>query len=170
MIRIKNVGIGYYDSTRLDSRGNQGPRSRWVTGEIYVDAGLEDALNVDRDSFNRFHPEFRAVQSFIHDMLKTEIFPDVYRKMEARSEQRRETKEKTRKDHLESVVSQALESTVHVRVETKKEASEESPRAMVTETAGRVVVTLPPAESHRTRKPQRKSATAIIGIFEIAVL
>ena len=64
MIRIKNVGIGYYDPSLLDYRFNQGPRSRWLTGEIFVDEGLEDALNIDRDSFNRFHPQFRAVQQY----------------------------------------------------------------------------------------------------------
>ena len=44
------MGIGYYDQSMLDYRSNEGPRSRWVTGEIYVHEGLEDALNVDRDS------------------------------------------------------------------------------------------------------------------------
>jgi hypothetical protein len=79
MIRIKNVGIGYYDQTMLDYRFNQGPRSRWLTGEIYVDEGLEDALNIDRDSFNRFHPEFKEIQEHIHQILKDEIFPAVYK-------------------------------------------------------------------------------------------
>jgi hypothetical protein len=78
MIRLKNVGIGYYDQTLLDYRVNQGPRNRWITGEVFMDEGLEDALNIDRDSFNRFHPEFRAVQADIHDTLKGEIFPKVY--------------------------------------------------------------------------------------------
>src|SRR5258708_7366874 len=43
LIRIKNVGIGYYDQSMLDFRSNEGPRSRWITGEIYVHEGLEDA-------------------------------------------------------------------------------------------------------------------------------
>ncbi|MBA3881431.1 MAG: hypothetical protein H0X73_01705 [Chthoniobacterales bacterium] len=46
MVRIKNIGIGYYDPTMLDYRFNEGPRSRWLTGEIFVEKGLENALNV----------------------------------------------------------------------------------------------------------------------------
>ena len=72
LIRIKNVAIGYYDPSLLDYRINQGPRSRWITGEILVDEGLENALNIDRDSFNRFHPEFRAIQKYLHDILEHE--------------------------------------------------------------------------------------------------
>jgi len=159
----------YYDQTLLDYRVNQGPRSRWVTGEVYIDSGLEDALNVDRDSFNRFHPEFRAVQTFVHEVLRTQIFPDVYRKMERRSERKKKSKEKDRKDHLEAVVSDVFESTVTVRVAGDQEAAEKKPRARINESGDRVIVTLPPAESLRTKKPQQQSAAAILAIFEVAL-
>ena len=62
------MAVGYYDTSMLDYRINEGPRSRWLTGEIYVSEGLEDALNIDRDSFNKFHPQYRALQSYVHDM------------------------------------------------------------------------------------------------------
>ncbi len=75
LIRIKNVAIGYYDPSLLDYRINQGPRSRWLTGEIFVEEGLEDALNIDRDSFNRFHPEFRAIQEFVKSTNKSRNDP-----------------------------------------------------------------------------------------------
>jgi hypothetical protein len=169
MLRIKNIGIGYYDQTLLDFRVNQGPRSRWITGEIYVDTGLEDALNVDRDSFNRFHPEFRHIQSFIHDMLKKEVFPDVYRKMESRSEHKVQKKEKTRKKHLATVVGEQLDSDVTIRVAPASDEATEDPRAKVTETKDGVVVTLPPPESLHTKKAAQQSAAAILAVFEVAL-
>jgi hypothetical protein len=170
MIRIKNVGIGYYDQTLLDYRINQGPRSRWVTGEIYVDEGLEDALNVDRDSFNRFHPDFKAVQAFIHKMLKEKIFPDVYRQMESRTESKTKAKERTRKEHLEDVVGEVLEAPVKIRVEKRQEArGRAEPHVTVSETDKGIVVSLPAADTIDTKKPYQQSAAAILAIFEIAL-
>ena len=69
-------------------RINEGPRSRWLTGEIYVSEGLEDALNIDRDSFNKFHPQYKALQTYIHNILQKTIFPRVYKQIEVRSEKR----------------------------------------------------------------------------------
>src|SRR5262249_5599347 len=88
LIRIKDVGIGYYDPSFLDYPFNEGPRAKWVTGELFIRSGLEDALNVDRDSFNRFHPEFRAVQEYVHEILHKKVFPEVYRKLSKRSADR----------------------------------------------------------------------------------
>ena len=51
MIRINDVAIGYYDPSLLDYRYNEGPRAKWLTAEVFVDEGLADALNIDRDSF-----------------------------------------------------------------------------------------------------------------------
>src|SRR5579863_7122775 len=93
MIRIKDVAVGYYDTSMLDYRINEGPRSRWLTGEIYVSEGLEDALNIDRDSFNKFHPQYKALQTYIHNVLQKTIFPNVYKKIEVRSEARAESRE-----------------------------------------------------------------------------
>jgi len=112
MVRIKNIGIGYYDPSMLDYRNNEGPRSRWVTGEIFVEEGLEDALNIDRDSFNRFHPEFRALQSHVHEVLQKEVFPDVYRNIEVRSVQRRQEKSGKREKVLREVVRSGEERSV----------------------------------------------------------
>jgi hypothetical protein len=108
-IRIKDVGVGYYDGTLLDWQVNQGPRSRWISGEVFVELGLEDALNVDRDSFNRFHPEFIAVQAAVHAELK-KVFTGVYRKMTSRSKQRREERTTRRRDQMIQVLESQVDS------------------------------------------------------------
>ncbi len=111
LIRVKNIGIGYYDPSMLDYRINEGPRSRWVTGEIYIDDGLEDALNIDRDSFNRFHPEFRAVQQHIHQILQKDVFPKVYKKIEVRSTAKADVKSTKRAHMANLVIARAAEES-----------------------------------------------------------
>lgn len=105
LIRIKNIGIGYYDQSFMDYRTNEGPRSRWVTGEIYVDSGLENSLNIDRDSFNKFDPEYRELQKFLHKKLQSEIFSEVNRKQAERSERTKLNKVEKQTQVLEEVVN-----------------------------------------------------------------
>jgi hypothetical protein len=69
-IRLRGVGIGGYDSTFLKYyKQIETIRSRWVSGEIFVDEGLESALNIDRDSFNEHDEHFKKLQSFLHEKL-----------------------------------------------------------------------------------------------------
>jgi hypothetical protein len=163
MIRINNVAIGYYDQTFLDYRSNEGPRSRWVTSEIYVDDGLEDALNIDRDSFNRFHPQFKALQKYIHDLLQKSIFPEVYKKIEQRSRKKRAQVRAKRASH----VRQALESLPDINVRVEKAFGKTDAPKVVRRGKG-VIVTLADDSQIATRKSHQQLAAAILAIFEVA--
>lgn len=69
-IRLRNVGIGGYDRTFLKYYNQiETIRSKWVSGEIFVDFGLEAALNIDRDSFNEHEEHYKALQKHLHDYL-----------------------------------------------------------------------------------------------------
>jgi hypothetical protein len=169
LIRIKNVGIGYYDSSMLDYRINEGPRSRWVTGEIYIDEGLEDALNVDRDSFNRFHPEFRALQTTVHELLQREVFPRVYEKIDVRSAERQRTKAAKRTRALRETMSQ--QETLPVRVATRRDTSDETQAySGARQSARQIEVSVPVAETIPVPKASQQLAQSIIAIFELALL
>lgn len=77
-IRIKGIPIARrfgYDQTFLDYPvyANQLFRN-WISGEIYVTDGLEDAMNIDRQSFRETHPAFLALQDFLHKLLHETIF------------------------------------------------------------------------------------------------
>jgi hypothetical protein len=168
MIRIKSIGIGYYDPSMLDYRINEGPRSRWLTGEIYVDDGLEDALNIDRDSFNRFHPEFRAVQEYIHQILQEVIFPKVYEQIEVRTKKREKVKEKERTDHLQRTISETLDKRVTIRHQPKTSADDRQPRVGVVQKSNSVEVHLPKNDKSGAKKSKRQLATAILAIYEVA--
>lgn len=75
-VRLRNVGIGGYDPSFLRySRRIETIRSQWVSGEVFVDEGLETALNIDRDSFNEHEEHFKAMQRYLHDLLD-EIFDE----------------------------------------------------------------------------------------------
>ena len=49
LVRIRNTAIGDYDPTLFAYPSVPTPRFNWISGEIYINAGLESALNIDRD-------------------------------------------------------------------------------------------------------------------------
>jgi hypothetical protein len=166
LIRIKDVAIGYYDQSMLDYRSNEGPRNRWLTGEIFVEQGLEDALNIDRDSFNRFHPEFRAIQEYVHKLLREEIFPAVYENIEIRSAARDQTKSKVRKAQLLKVLTKAAEKPVSLSYSSEENVR---PKVVLRGKDDKAQVVVPDPETLNTKKKNRQLASSILTIFEMAL-
>ncbi|CAN5647445.1 hypothetical protein BH10BAC5_BH10BAC5_22870 [soil metagenome] len=76
-IRIKNVGIGVHDATFMKYGKIEAPRDNWLTGEIYVEEGLESALNIDRDSFNENDEHYYILKEQIHKYLSEIVFPTI---------------------------------------------------------------------------------------------
>jgi len=69
-IHIRNVGIGLYDATFLNfSSVNLSVRAGQMSGEIYVQAGLERALSVNRNSFKETDEHYLALQQHIWKTL-----------------------------------------------------------------------------------------------------
>lgn len=167
LIRVKNVAIGYYDQTMLDYRSNEGPRSRWLTGEIFVERGLEDAINIDRDSFNRFHPQFRALQKRVHDILRDRLFPVVYKNIDVRSAKRAGERAVRQESTLRAVVSEAVGSPVKL---TRTAAGESSTvGATIRPGKRQIEIAVPKPESIKAKKQHRGLAAAILSIFEVAI-
>lgn len=75
-IRIRHVGIGKYDKSWLGYPFEEGLRFGQVTGEVYVDEGLEPALNIDRDSFRETDVHYQALRGYIWELLRNQVFPD----------------------------------------------------------------------------------------------
>lgn len=168
LIRVKNIGIGYYDPSMLDYRINEGPRSRWITGEIIVEEGLEDALNIDRDSFNRFHPEFRAIQEYLHETLQKVIFPRVWKKIDERSNVRKKLKETARAQILEEVISHAVDKPAVVRYGEMGKKTAGTEQVILSVKKDRIEIDLPSSENVRTKRPYRQLASAVFAVYEIA--
>ena len=167
LIRIKNVAIGYYDPSMLDYRFNEDPRNRWLTGELYINSGLKDALNIDRDSFNRFHPQFRAVQEYVHLLLQNDVFPKVYKQIDVRSKQKAAVKSAQRTEYLADVVSKATGKSVEIKRSMRQSASSQ---VSVVEKAKNLQVTIPALESINTKRGNRQLAAAVLTLFELAQL
>jgi hypothetical protein len=105
-IRLRNVGIGGYDSTFMKYyKQVETIRSKWVSGEIFVDAGLESALNIDRDSFNEHEEHYKFIQTFIHDKL--DVVFDEARRL---SSDQNETKRKNKIKEVNKNISEYLET------------------------------------------------------------
>lgn len=75
-IRIRHVGIGKYDKSWLGYPFDEGIKFGQVSGEIFVEEGLEPALNIDRDSFRETDVHYQAMRAYIWDALRTKIFPE----------------------------------------------------------------------------------------------
>ena len=169
LVRIKNVGIGYYDPSMLDYRFNEGPRAKWLTGEIYVDQGLEDALNIDRDSFNRFHPQFRFLQSNVHKILHDEIFPEVYRNIDVRSKSKAESKDQEHRKYLRAVLSASVDKRVTIKEVSRLSNGDGLPLVEIADDDESVEVSMPSPKHIKTKKAYRQLASALIAIHEIAL-
>ncbi len=114
-VRLKSVGIGGHDSTFLRyTKQIDTIRSRWVSGEIFVDEGLESALNIDRDSFNEHDEHFKKLQYTLHAKLG-DVFEQIDRMARERSEGRRERKERQVTDALKAIISQRSAGKLRLR-------------------------------------------------------
>jgi hypothetical protein len=97
LIRLNNVAIGKYDNSILTYPLAEGPRYSMISSEIFIHDGFEDALNIDRDSFNELHAHYIRVQSYIHALLQEHIFPETWTEEKLRNKKRRVAAEE-RKD------------------------------------------------------------------------
>lgn len=81
LVRIKNVAIGFYDKSFLNYPKPEGPMMAQVSVEIYIEEGLEDALNIDRNSFRESDHHFLKLQEVLFNRLggKEGVFPDIRR-------------------------------------------------------------------------------------------
>jgi hypothetical protein len=86
LIRIKGVAIGSYDRTFLHYPKAEGPMFNQLSGEIFVEEGIEEALNIDRNSFNETHPHYLKLQEFLWNYLggKKGVFKDIRKRSKER--------------------------------------------------------------------------------------
>jgi hypothetical protein len=105
--RIRNVGIGMpsYNMFRLLTEAPV--ISYQVFGELYVDEGLDDALNIDRSSFFEADPAFRILVKRIEDELRSgDIIGDIRERQNNRSQARK----KDTTDYIEQLLSEIAEA------------------------------------------------------------
>ncbi|MFA4838151.1 MAG: ATP-binding protein [Candidatus Neomarinimicrobiota bacterium] len=128
LIRVRNVAIGMYDKSLLNYPKAQGPRMAGISGEIYVDDGLESALNIDRNSFRETDPHYLKLQEVIYTRLggdkekKTSgIFSDISRMSAARNLAKKEIEDDQSRDKIKSQIKKLLGRSFEIS--TSKEES-----------------------------------------------
>jgi len=111
-IRLRNVGIGGYDGTFLKyDKKIETIRNRWVSGEVFVEEGLEVALNIDRDSFNEHDEHFKKIQEDLHNKLDK-----VFNKIEATANEVRKVKHREEEEDLRQETWEAINEGTHGKV------------------------------------------------------
>lgn len=72
LVRVRNVGIGPFDPTYLGYPKHEGWKFSQLSGELYVDDGLDEAINIDRASFRETDEGYLALQEFLFQRLGKE--------------------------------------------------------------------------------------------------
>jgi hypothetical protein len=158
-IRLRGVGIGGYDSTFLKYyKEIETIRSKWVSGEIFVDEGLESALNIDRDSFNEHDEHFKKLQSVIHEKLNT-LFNEINLIARERSWEKHEEKDKNLKRSMQKIIVEQSKRKFKL---IQRDLKESAPIVTVNENMGEIIL------NTASRPLRKKKANTIIQFVEVA--
>lgn len=93
LTRIRNAAVGEYDHSFWGFSASEYQLiQRWVSGEIWADDRLEDAMNIDRRTLRVTHPAYVELKTRIHEELR-HVFSEVRSRIyEAGSQDRKEAK------------------------------------------------------------------------------
>ncbi|MFB0556034.1 MAG: ATP-binding protein [Phycisphaerae bacterium] len=122
IVRIKNTAIGSTDPDFLGYPYAEKLFLPWTFGEIYVEDGLEEAMNVNRNSFIVTHPHYRRLKNYLHNILHTKVFPTCRIRYVERKEASKKEEETSRKDRMKDYLKFVFERNFSVT--SSKESSE----------------------------------------------
>lgn len=66
LVRVNEASGTLFDASFFDHRVSEINRKQQATMEIFVDEGLDAALNIDRETFNTFHPHYQLLKDWVH--------------------------------------------------------------------------------------------------------
>lgn len=110
LVRVRNVGIGTFDPTYLKYPKHEGWKFSQLCGELYVDDGLDEAINIDRASFRETDEAYIALQEFLFQRLgkKTDegagIFTSIKALAKRAADRKKHTNEKRRATEAASAI------------------------------------------------------------------
>ena len=124
VVRIRNVAIGGPDR---DLWGYPYPGDKLylsqIYGEIYVDTGLEEAMNIDRSTFKTSHHEYAAMRKSLHRFLRQVVFTTAKEMYAARRFDKAKIRREVRSGARTAAVKQELGKEFKMEV-TRKFAPE----------------------------------------------
>ena len=169
-IRVRGIPIAIefgYDTTLMSYPNYVDQIFRnWVTGEIYVTGGLEEAMNIDRKSFRITHPKYLALQNYLHKFLREKLFSkDVKSVYSGNKVVRDEKKRKANNERKKKILNKE-----DVKIEIKKNdgSNSDSNPVIITETKSVSTVTVNQSFRNKFKKSDWASIEDILIIFEKA--
>ena len=66
MLRVGNSSGALFDDSFMGYETSELNRKSQVTAEIFVKEGLDEAINLDRESFNYAHPHYQFITKWLH--------------------------------------------------------------------------------------------------------
>ncbi|MEG8021635.1 ATP-binding protein [Sphingomonas aerolata] len=70
LIRVREASGTLFDTSFLGYQVSEQNRLSQITAEIFVQEGLDGAINIDRESFNYSHPHYLYIQRWLHKALR----------------------------------------------------------------------------------------------------
>ncbi|ELY2555345.1 ATP-binding protein [Cronobacter sakazakii] len=70
LIRVHNASGTLFDDTFMKYQVQENTRKKQVTCEIFVEQGLDSALNIDRESYNYSHPHVVMLTRWMHSAFR----------------------------------------------------------------------------------------------------
>ncbi|MCX5796791.1 MAG: ATP-binding protein [Elusimicrobia bacterium] len=110
LVRVRNVGIGTFDPTYLKYPKHEGWKFSQLCGEIYVDDGLDEAINIDRASFRESDEAYLSLQEFLFQRLgkKTDegagIFTSIKAMAKKAADRKKQKEHKKRANETHSAI------------------------------------------------------------------
>ncbi len=111
LVRIIGASGTLFDTTFLNYQIQEKPRLAHLVAEVFVSAGLEEALNIDRESFNTAHPHYQILLNWVHNALRQVFNKQKEIEKSLRTKRRQQTGtanmsavQKTREDELHKVL------------------------------------------------------------------
>jgi hypothetical protein len=124
LLRVKNVGIGTYENSFSKLASESPVILNQLTGELYIDEGLDTALNIDRNSFFESDEAYQRLwleilawmnpKQIPHDALKyvePEIHPveqDIRRRLDLIRRNRKNEKNAHARENLTEKLAQII--------------------------------------------------------------
>lgn len=114
IIRIKNTAIGGSDHNFLEYLYGERMFLNWTFGEIYVEEGLEEAMNINRNGFSIVHPHYVILRNYLHELLHSDVFTLCRQRYIKRRDEQKQLEEEERYDKIRKYLKKTLKDEYEV--------------------------------------------------------
>jgi hypothetical protein len=70
LVRIRGSSGALFDPTFFKYQVSEQTRLRQITSELFIQSGMDAALNIDRESFNYAHPHVQIITLWLHGAIR----------------------------------------------------------------------------------------------------